>query len=237
MLARAVLPCVPALLGDQFCRMPPIHPEPLARVSSLRQPELGRMPDLHPGVLQGMPRTEDSPASEGCVCCLLVISDMPVGEQRVLGAVLGVQIPVGRQMLLRYPLVVLDVPTLDFCMLGCVLAPGCRGGRRVRPVLLRHMITSPHGTASARTLLFAVEDQEDAVPQRLRCFWTERTSTLHDPRVRLDPVDCPRAPSGIAAECDRKGWVLNRVYEDVASGKDANRPELAAAFAELAEAI
>jgi hypothetical protein len=87
---------------------------------------------------------------------------MPVGEQRVLGAVLGVEIPVGRQMLLRYPLVVLDVLTLDFCMLGCVLAPGCHGGRRVRPVLLRHMITSPHGTASARTLLFAVEDQEDA---------------------------------------------------------------------------
>lgn len=57
MLARAVLPCVPALLGDQFCRMPPIHPEPLARVSSLRQPQLGRMPDLHPGVLQGMPRS------------------------------------------------------------------------------------------------------------------------------------------------------------------------------------
>jgi DNA invertase Pin-like site-specific DNA recombinase len=48
-------------------------------------------------------------------------------------------------------------------------------------------------------------------------------------------LDAQRA--AIAAECDRKGWVLDRVYEDVASGKDANRPELAAAFAELAEAI
>jgi hypothetical protein len=165
MLARAVLPCMPTLLGDQFCRVPPIHAEPFAGVSSFHQCELGRMPDLHPGVLEGMPRTEDRPASEGGVCCLLVISDMPVGEQRVLGAVLAVQIPVGRQMLLRYPVVVLDVPTLDFCVLGCVLASGCRGGRRVRCVLLPHMITSPHGTASAGTLLSAVEDQEDAAPQ------------------------------------------------------------------------
>jgi hypothetical protein len=124
MLARAVLPCMPALLGDQFCRVPPIHAEPFAGVSSFHQCELGRMPDLHPGVLQGMPRTEDRPATEGGVCCLLMISDMTVGEQRVLGAVLCVQIPVGRQMLLRYPVVVLDMPTLDFCMLGCVLAPG-----------------------------------------------------------------------------------------------------------------
>jgi hypothetical protein len=108
-----------------------------------------------------------------------VISDMPVGEQRVLGAVLGVQIPVGRQMLLRDPLVVLDVPTLDFCMLRCVLASGCRGGRRVRPVLPRHMITSPDGTASARRLLFAVEDQEDAALHRQGCFGsTTNPSTL-----------------------------------------------------------
>jgi hypothetical protein len=138
------------------------------------------MPELHPGVLQGMPRTEHRPASAWGICCLLVISDMPVSEQRVLGAVLGVQIAVGRQMLLRYPLVVLDVPTLDFCMLGCVLAPRCRGGRRVRPVVL-HMITSPHGTASARTLLFAVEDQEDAALQRPRCIWTERTPPCTTP--------------------------------------------------------
>ena len=159
MPARAVLPRMPALLGDQLCRVPPIHAEPLAGVSSFQQRELGGVPDPHPGVLQGMPGTEERPASEGSVCCLLVISNMPVGEQRVLGAVLCVQIPVCRQVLLGYPLVVLDVPTLDFCMLSCVLASGCRGGRRV---LLRHMITSPQGTASAGTLLFAVEDQEDA---------------------------------------------------------------------------
>jgi hypothetical protein len=48
-------------------------------------------------------RTWPPSTSKGGVCCLLMISDMPVGEQRVLGAVLGVQIPAGRQMLLRYP--------------------------------------------------------------------------------------------------------------------------------------
>jgi hypothetical protein len=35
----------------------------------------------------------------------------------------------------------------------------------------------------------------------------------------------------------RKGWVLNRVYEDVASGKDANRPEPVAARHALASGL
>jgi DNA invertase Pin-like site-specific DNA recombinase len=50
-------------------------------------------------------------------------------------------------------------------------------------------------------------------------------------------LDAQRA--AIAAECDRKGWVLDRVYvyEDVASGKDANRPELVAARHALASGL
>lgn len=39
--------------------------------------------------------------------------------------------------------------------------------------------------------------------------------------------------SAIEAECTRRGWVLERVYEDVASGKDTRREGLAAALAAL----
>lgn len=39
--------------------------------------------------------------------------------------------------------------------------------------------------------------------------------------------------SAITAECARRGWSLERIYEDVASGKDTDRPELEAALAAL----
>jgi DNA invertase Pin-like site-specific DNA recombinase len=37
--------------------------------------------------------------------------------------------------------------------------------------------------------------------------------------------------SAIEAECARRGWILQDVYADVASGKDTNRPELRKALA------
>lgn len=39
--------------------------------------------------------------------------------------------------------------------------------------------------------------------------------------------------AAITAECTRRGWVLERIYEDVASGKDTDRPGLASALAAL----
>lgn len=39
--------------------------------------------------------------------------------------------------------------------------------------------------------------------------------------------------SAIEAECERRGWVLERIYEDVSSGKDADRSGLIAALAAL----
>jgi hypothetical protein len=112
-----------------------------------------------------MPGTEDRPTHEASVRCLLVLSDMPVSEQSVLGAVLGVQISVGHQMRLRDPLVVLNVATLNVCMLGWVPASQARSGRRVR---LRHDDHLASRNNVKRTLLFAVEREEAAGPENLR---------------------------------------------------------------------
>jgi hypothetical protein len=127
-------------------------------MASLHPRELGRVPNLHPGVLQGMPRTEGRLAYEASVRCLLVISDMPVSEPGVLGALLGVEVAVGRQMRLRDPLVVLNMAMLNVCMFGCVPASRVHPGRRV---LLRHNDHLASRDNVKRTLLFAVEDEED----------------------------------------------------------------------------
>jgi hypothetical protein len=112
-----------------------------------------------------MPGTEDRPAHQASVRCLLVLRDMPVGEQSVLGAVLGVQISVGHQMRLRDPLVVLNVATLNVSMLGWVPASQARCGRRVR---LRHDDHLASRNNVKRTLLFVVEGEEAAGPENLR---------------------------------------------------------------------
>jgi hypothetical protein len=127
-------------------------------MASLHPRELGRVPDLHPGVLQGMRRTKGRLAHEASVRCLFVISDMPVSEPGVLGAVLCVEVAVGRQMRLRDPLVVLDMPMLDVCVLGCMPTSLARRGRRL---LLRHDDHLASRDNVNRTLLFAAEDEED----------------------------------------------------------------------------
>lgn len=43
--------------------------------------------------------------------------------------------------------------------------------------------------------------------------------------------------TAIETECARRGWQLERVYEDVASGKDTARPGLAAALSGLASGL
>jgi hypothetical protein len=108
-----------------------------------------------------MPGTQDRPVHAASVRCLLVIRDMPVGEQSVLGAVLGVQISVGRQMRLRDPLVVLNVATLNVSMLGWVRASRAHSGRRVR---LRHDDHLASRNNVRRTLLFVVEGEESRGP-------------------------------------------------------------------------
>jgi hypothetical protein len=127
-------------------------------MASLHPGELGGVPDLHPGVLQGMPRTKGRLAHAACGRRLLVISDMPVSEPGVLGAVLRVEVAVGRQMRLRDPLVVLDMPMLNVCMLSCMPTSWAHRGRRL---LLRHDDHLASRDNVKRTLLFAVEDEED----------------------------------------------------------------------------
>jgi hypothetical protein len=140
--------------------MPSLHPR-----------ELGRVPDLHPGVLQGMPRSEGRLAHEASVRCLLVISDMPVSEPGVLGAVLGVEVAVGHQMRLRHALVVLNMAMLNVYVFGCVPASRAHRGR---PVLLRHDDHLASRDDIKGTLLFAVEDEEDRRRTRPRHIYDAR---------------------------------------------------------------
>jgi hypothetical protein len=87
-----------------------------------------------------------------------VIGDMPVSEPGVLGAVLCVEVAVGRQMRLRDPPVVVNMPMLNVCVLSCMPASRAHRGRRL---LLRHDDHLVSRDNVKRTLLFAVEDEED----------------------------------------------------------------------------
>jgi hypothetical protein len=124
-------------------------------MASLHPRELGGVPDPHPGVLQGMPRTKGRLAHEACGRRLLVISDMPVSEPGVLGAVPRVEVAVGRQMRLRDQLVVLDMSVLNVCMLSCMPTSWAHRGRRLP---LRHDDHLASTDNVKRTLLFAVEE-------------------------------------------------------------------------------
>jgi DNA invertase Pin-like site-specific DNA recombinase len=62
--------------------------------------------------------------------------------------------------------------------------------------------------------------------------------------IRVSTSDQGDSGLGLAAqrhaietECERRGWVLEHVYEDISSGKDTNRPGRTAALAALASGL
>jgi hypothetical protein len=117
-----ILARVPALLRNEFHRMASIHAQALARMPNFHPRELGRVPDLHPGMSRGVPRAERRLVLETRVRRLLVLGDVSVGEQSVLGAVPDVQILMRRQMLPRHSGVVVDMSMFDVGVLGRVSA-------------------------------------------------------------------------------------------------------------------
>jgi hypothetical protein len=87
-------------------------------------------------MLHGMPAAERNLARHTRVGRLLMVSNVPVGEQAMLVALPLVKILVRGQVRPRHFGVVGDVPAFDISVIGRVLVHGRGAGRAV---LLRHV--------------------------------------------------------------------------------------------------
>src|SRR6266487_6740570 len=123
----AVLPGVPALLGEQFRGVALVHTQSLARVPRPHPRKLCSVPDLHHDVLCAMAYAQRRLLVKSRVRSLLPLGSVPTGQQRVVAAVPGVKLLVRRQMPLRHLDMVIGVPTFDVSVLRRVPLPGDGG--------------------------------------------------------------------------------------------------------------
>jgi hypothetical protein len=125
--APAVLPGVPALLGEQFRGVALVHTQSLDRVPRLHPRQLCSVPDLHHSVLGAMARAQRCLLAGSCVRSLLPLASVPTGQQRVIAAVPGIELLMRPQMPLRHLCMVVGVPTFDVTVLRRVPLPGAGG--------------------------------------------------------------------------------------------------------------
>jgi hypothetical protein len=113
----AVLPGVPALLGEHFRGVALVHTQPLARVPRFHPRKLCSVPDLRHDVLCAMARAQRCLPGESHVRSLLPLGSVPAGQQRVVPVMPGVELLVRCQMPLRHLCMVAGGPTFDAGML------------------------------------------------------------------------------------------------------------------------
>jgi hypothetical protein len=125
---------VPALLDNELGGVPDVGADPFTQVPGFEPAELRCVPDLHPPVLHGVPRTQPRPALGGRIRCFPALDRVPVGEPVMLVGVLGVDLLVCCQVSPRHVGVVGSVASFDVGVIGSVFG-ACFADRTRSPIV------------------------------------------------------------------------------------------------------